>query len=151
MTQDSVAEAPRSNASLRFINPATLAAPPGYTHVVVASGGQTIYASGQVALDAEGQVVGQGDVGAQARQVFENLRLALNAVGAELSDVVKLTTFLTDMVSGRPAFRAARDAVIAGNPPASTLVEVGRLFRDELLIEVEAVAVLSTLPEPARN
>lgn len=130
-----------TSGDLRFINPATLAAPPGYTHVVVASGGETIYVSGQVAVDAAGQVVGAGDVGVQARQVFENLRLALHAAGAELSDVVKLTTFVTDMESGRPAFRAARDAVIANHPPASTLVEVSRLFRDELLIEVEAVAV----------
>ena len=130
--------------ALRFVNPPTLAAPPGYTHVVVAAGGRTIYVSGQVALDASGQVVGRGDVAAQARQVLENLRLALNAVGAELSNVVKLTTFVTDMASGRAAFRAARDAVISQNPPASTLVEVSRLFRDEFLIEVEAIAVLST-------
>jgi enamine deaminase RidA (YjgF/YER057c/UK114 family) len=108
---------------------------------VVASRGQTIYVSGQVAMDAAGQVVGAGDVAVQARQAFENLRLALNAAGAELSDVVKLTTFVTDMASARPAFRAARDAVITNNPPASTLVEVSRLFRDEFLIEVEAVAV----------
>jgi enamine deaminase RidA (YjgF/YER057c/UK114 family) len=130
-----------TSANLRFINPATLATPPGYTHVVAASRGQTIYVSGQVALDATGQVVGAGDVAVQARQAFENLRLALNAAGAELSDVVKLTTFVTDMASARPAFRAARDAVITSNPPASTLVEVSRLFRDEFLIEVEAVAV----------
>jgi enamine deaminase RidA (YjgF/YER057c/UK114 family) len=130
-----------TSANLRFINPATLATPPGYTHVVVASRGQTIYVSGQVAMDAAGQVVGAGDVAVQARQAFENLRLALNAAGAELSDVVKLTTFVTDMASARPAFRAARDAVITNNPPASTLVEVSRLFRDEFLIEVEAVAV----------
>ena len=134
-----------SNAALQFINPATLAAPPGYTQVVIASQGQTIYVSGQVALDAAGRVVGQGDVGAQARQVFENLRLALHAVGAELSDVVKLTTFVTDMASGRTAFRAARDAVISADPPASTLVEVGRLFRDEFLIEVEAIAVVPAM------
>lgn len=131
-----------TNGTLRFVNPATLAPPPGYTHVVVASGGRTIYVSGQVALDAVGQVIGVGDVAAQARQVFENLRLALHAVGADLSDVVKLTTFVTDMATARPAFRAARDAVMTDNPPASTLVEVRRLFRDEFLIEMEAVAVL---------
>jgi enamine deaminase RidA (YjgF/YER057c/UK114 family) len=125
-----------------FLNPPTLFTPPGYSHVVDTRGGHTIYVAGQVALDQSGALVGPGDVGAQARQAFENIRLALAAVGATMGDVVKLTTFVTDMTTGRLGFRQARDAFIAQPPPASTLVEVRRLFRDDLLIEIEAVAVL---------
>ncbi len=129
-------------AHLRFINPPTLAAPPGYSHVVEVRGGRTVYVAGQVALDRRGDLVGAGDVAVQAHQVFENLHLALAAAGANFRHVVKLTTFVVDLATALPAFRAARDAVITAPPPASTLVEVRRLFRDEFLIEVEAVAVL---------
>lgn len=127
----------------RYINPPTLARPMGYTHVVEASGARTFYISGQVALDDSGNIVGEGDMGAQARQVFENLHTALRSVGASFKDVVKLTYFIVDM-SQMQTVREARDQYIQPEYlPASTAVEVRRLAREEFLLEVEAVAVLN--------
>jgi enamine deaminase RidA (YjgF/YER057c/UK114 family) len=96
--------------------------------------------SGQVPLDRDGQLVGEGDFEAQARQVFENLQAALDAAGASWADVVKLNYFLVD-VSGVAAVRQIRDEYVdTAHPPASTLVEVSRLFRDDVMIEIDAVA-----------
>ena len=130
------------SANVRWINPPTLAQPPGYTQVVEAQGGRTLYISGQVALDAEGNLVGPGDVQAQMRQVFENLKAALAAAGADFSHVVKLTYFVADF-SQLEGLRDIRDDYVnTDHPPASTAVQVVRLFREDLLIEVEAVAVV---------
>ena len=125
----------------RFLTPATLSPPFGYSHVVEAQAGTIVYISGQVPLDAEGQLVGAGDFAAQTRQVFENLTRALEAADATWSDVVKLDYFLRD-VGQIAAVRAIRDEYVdTEHPPASTLVEVSRLFRDDVLVEIEAVAV----------
>ena len=126
------------------VNPPGLQTPTGYTHVVTARGGKTVYVAGQVALDAAGNVVGKGDLGAQARQVFANLRTALTAAGATPADLVKLTWYVVgykpDML---PALREARMAFLGdAKPPASTLVGVAALAREDFLIEVEAIAVV---------
>jgi 2-iminobutanoate/2-iminopropanoate deaminase len=123
------------------INPAGLSAPNGYTHVVEVTGGRTLYISGQIAVDAKGNLVGAGDFGAQATQVFENLDVALAAGGATFDDVAKLTIFVTD-VSQLEAFREVRNRHFRKVLPASTIVQVVRLVRPELLLEVEAVAVV---------
>lgn len=124
-------------------NPSTLSAPPGYSHVVAATGGRTVWIAGQVPLDAEGQLVGAGDGEAQTEQVFRNLEAALASAGAGFADVVKLTTFVTTMAV-LPAFRAARDRHIARrDAAASTLVQVVALVHPEFLIEIEAVAVVA--------
>ncbi|MFC9295421.1 RidA family protein [Streptomyces sp. NPDC057011] len=113
----------------------------GYSHVVWGTG-RFVAVSGQCAFDELGEVVGEGDPAAQARQVFENLRRCLAAAGAGFDDVVKLTYFVTD-VAHLPAVRAARDAVIpADRLPASSAVQVSALFRPDLLLEVEAFAVV---------
>jgi reactive intermediate/imine deaminase len=126
----------------RFINPPTIAKPPGFTHVVIASGGTTIYIAGQVPLDVQGNLVGAGDFRAQTRQVFENLKSALAAAGATFNDVVKLNNYFVDM-SNLPLFREVRDQYVNTSvPPASTTVEVRRLYRDDVLVEVEAIAVM---------
>ena len=126
----------------RYINPSTLARPMGYTHIVEARGAQTFYISGQVALDDSGNIVGPGDMGAQARQVFENLHAALRSIGASFRDVVKLTYFIVDMTQMQTV-REVRDQYIQPEYlPASTAVEVRRLAREEFLLEIEAVAVL---------
>lgn len=134
-------------SQLRFLNPSDLPTPPGYTQVVVARPGRTVYVAGQVALDRDGRVVGEGDFLAQCRQTFANVGRALAAADADFSHVVKLTTFVTDM-SALLHFRTARDEVlgpaIGAPPPASTLVQVQRLFRPEFLLEIEAVAVVPT-------
>lgn len=127
----------------RYLNPTALARPTGYTHVVeVPSGGRTLYLSGQIALDAQGKLVGAGDFAKQAEQVFANIDAALKASGATFAHVVKIDMYVTDM-SQLAALRAARDKYIdTKHPPASTLVEVSRLARDGLLLEVEATAVV---------
>ncbi|MGW0748861.1 RidA family protein [Streptomyces sp. NPDC002587] len=118
----------------------------GFSHVVWGTG-RFIAVSGQCAFDENGEVVGEGDAAAQARQVFENLRRCLAAAGATFDDVVKLTYFVTD-VAHLPAVRAARAAVIAADRvPASSAVQVAALVRPELLLEVEAFAVV---PEAGR-
>jgi reactive intermediate/imine deaminase len=117
----------------------SVSTPPGYSHAVQAAG--LIFVSGQVALDGQGRVVGIGDMGAQARQAFRNLGAVLDAAGCSYADVVKLTYFVRD-VDAVAAIRAARDEFVdMANPPASTLVEVSRLFMADLLIEIEAVAL----------
>jgi reactive intermediate/imine deaminase len=117
----------------------SVSTPPGYSHAMRAGG--LLFVSGQVPLDASGAVVGVDDMAAQTRQVFRNLGAVLEAAGATFADVVKLTYFVRD-ISAVAAIRAARDEFIdTANPPASTLVEVSRLFMPDLLIEVEAVAL----------
>jgi 2-iminobutanoate/2-iminopropanoate deaminase len=110
-----------------------------YTDAVRA--GDLLFISGCVALDADGKLVGEGDVVGQARQVFENIGLCLSAAGATFADVVKLTTFLTD-VEDRARINPVRQEFFGDARPASTLVEVSALVLPEFLIEVEAVAVV---------
>lgn len=125
----------------RFLSPETLPKPFGYSHVVDVSGSRIVYVSGQVPLGRDGELVGAGDFDAQTRQVFENLTAALEAAGVAWSDVVKLNYFVTD-VSQITSVRAIRDEYVdTDHPPASTLVEVSRLFREDVMIEIDAVAV----------
>ncbi len=84
-------------ASIRHVNPPELGKPPGYSQIVEVRGGRIIFIAGQTALDAEGIVVGHGDFPAQAAQVFHNLGIALQAVGATAHNLVKLTVYLRDM------------------------------------------------------
>jgi reactive intermediate/imine deaminase len=129
------------SVSKRFLSPETLPPPFGYSHVVDAPAGRVIYISGQVPLDRAGELVGEGDIEAQARQVFENLSAALEAADTSWPDVVKLNFFVVD-VTQIGAVRGVRDEYVnTSQPPASTLIEVSRLFRDDVLIEVDAVAV----------
>lgn len=126
----------------RFINPETIAKPTGYTHIVETTGRRTVYISGQVALDRQGNLIGVNDMKAQAEQVFQNLEAALAAVEASFGDVVKLTYYVVH-ISQIQAVRDARDRYIdPAKPPASTAVEVRRLVREEFLLEIEAIAVL---------
>lgn len=127
--------------AVKRINPATLSEPTGYTHVVEVTGGRTLYVSGQIALDKAGAVVGKGDLKTQTQQAFENLKSALAACGATLDDIVKITVFMTD-VSEIQTFREVRDRYLTKKLPASSLVQVVRLARPELMIEIEAVAVV---------
>ncbi len=127
-----------------FINPETMHHPAGYTHVVEVTAGRPVYIAGQVALNPTGALVGPGDIRAQARQVFDNLQAALQAVGAGFDQVVKLTYYLLDATQ-LPVVREIRDQYVnTQQPPASTAVEVRRLARDDLLIEIEAVAVIAS-------
>ena len=128
--------------NIRFINPSTLATPPGYTYVVEITQGRTIFIAGQVALDQSGHIVGPHDFRAQTQQVFENLKAALAAVGADFTRVVKLNMYVVD-ISQLPTLREVRDRYVnTAEPPASTLVGVQHLFREGFDIEIEGVAVI---------
>src|SRR5262245_3855091 len=125
-----------SSTGVRFINPQQLARPTGYTHVVTASRGLMVFISGQVALDQAGEIVGPGDMRAQAEQVFRNLQVALEAVSAGFADVVKVTYYICD-ISQIAVIREVRSQFfVADRLPASTAVEVSRLVRPEFLIEI---------------
>ena len=108
-----------------------------FSDAVVA--GDTLYVSGLVATDEHGDVVGEGDVVEQTRQIFRNLRRILDAAGAKPSDVAKITVFMRD-VTQRPLINPVRQDFFGEHRPASTLVEVSALVRSELLLEIEAVA-----------
>ena len=104
-------------------------------------GGRLLYISGQVAWDTSGNLVGKGDVRAQARQTFENLRGVLQAAGGDLQNLMKITTYITKL-ENFPAVAEARSAVFQGELPASTLIVVKSLFHPDFLIEVEGVAAV---------
>jgi enamine deaminase RidA (YjgF/YER057c/UK114 family) len=129
---------------LERLTPAGLFKPAAYTQVVVARGRRMVFLAGQVSIDAEGRLVAPGDFSGQVRQVFANLRTALEGAGATPADVTKITIYI---VGYRPEMRAllgeARSAVFGpATLPASTLVGVQALAEPGFLIEIEAVAVL---------
>ncbi len=135
-------ESQRNTAALTHIaEPPGVAPGTGYTQVVSGTG-RLVAVSGQVAFDEQRRLVGEGDPEAQARQVFENLRRCLAAAGADFSHVVKLTYFLTD-IGHLPAVRTARDEALGDLPlPASSAMQVAALFLPEVLLEIEALAVV---------
>lgn len=112
-----------------------------YSQVVIVEGaGRQIFVAGQVARDADGQVVGKGDMAAQIAQVGENIKACLEAAGASLDDVVKTTTYVTDI---EEYFRHAdvRLRYFGKATPTSTTVEVSRLASPEMMVEIEAFAI----------
>ena len=127
-----------------IFNPGSVAAPTGYSHVATVSGGTTIYIAGQVSLSADGTVIGRGDFRAQAARSFENLRIVLAAAGATPSDVVSTNMYVVDISPSKLAdLRAVRaDFYGAGMPPTNTLLGVAALALDDLLFEVDAIAVI---------
>jgi enamine deaminase RidA (YjgF/YER057c/UK114 family) len=132
----------KEEAMIERINAPGLSQPPGYSHVVVASGRRLVTTAGAVPLDAEGNLVGAGDLLVQARQTLENLALALEAVGARGQDVIKVTVYA---VAGERAdlgsvWNAVQESGVAGT--ASTLLGVSMLALEGQLVEIEAIAVL---------
>ena len=105
--------------------------------------GNTLYISGQVAVDPEGNIVGTGDMATQARQVFDNMEAVLAEAGATLDDVVKITVFIKDLQQFAD-FAKVRAKNFSSGLPASTAVEVNSLLFPELLLEVEAIAKIGS-------
>ena len=126
------------------INPSTLPTAPGYSQIVLVSGGTTVYISGQVPLDASGTVVGAGNLEKQARQVFANLKAALTEVGATADHLVRIGIYVVGHGDEKlDLIRRVRDEEIPANPPpASTLLGVERLAISDFLIEVDGIAVI---------
>ena len=121
------------------INPDGLNKPATYSHVVKV--GNLLFISGQVAFDSAGNLVGENDMKAQVRQVLENLKTALASQRADFSNVVKINIFTTD-VEAFLGSAEVRAEYFKGHPPASTLVQIERLARPGLLVEIEAIAAL---------
>jgi 2-iminobutanoate/2-iminopropanoate deaminase len=129
---------------VKFVNPPGLVTPRGYSHAAVVDLGTSrmIIISGQVALDSSGNLVGKGDVFKQTEQVFINIKKIVGSFGGDMDNIVKLGIFMLD-VSQVQAMRDARNKFININyPPASTLLQVSKLFRDDLLIEIEATVII---------
>jgi 2-iminobutanoate/2-iminopropanoate deaminase len=127
--------------TVEFINPAELSQG-SYAHVAVVSGGRTLHVSGQVALDAAGNVVGS-TFAEQAEQVFRNLGLALAAGGAQYHHIVKMNVYVRDLTSDKvKTLRAIRQRHFGSHQPASTLVGTTALVHEELMLEIEVIAVV---------
>ena len=129
---------------LQRLTPTGLFKPAAYTQVIVASGRRMVFIAGQVSIDADGRLVTPGDFAGQVKQVFANLRTALEGAGATPADVTKITIYVVDY---KPELRLllgeARAAVFGpATLPASTLVGVQALAEPGYLIEVEAIAVI---------
>ena len=137
--------APESHL-FRIFNPDSIAKPTaGYSQVAEVNDGKIVYIAGQIALDRSGNLVGKDDFRAQVQQVFENLKAAVEAAGGDFNSVIKLNYYCAEGVDPLQisVVREIRDKYVnTNNPPTSTFVVVKRLARPELLIEVEAVAVV---------
>ena len=133
-----------SKGNVQFKNSPEISSPAGYSHVAVVSGGKMVFLSGQVGLNKQGEMVGKDDFGAQVAQVFSNLKAALAAAGATPNDLIKLNYYVVGLNHDKLlAIRNVRDQFInKEHPPTSTLAGVQALFRDDAMIEVEAVAVI---------
>jgi enamine deaminase RidA (YjgF/YER057c/UK114 family) len=133
-------------ATIQHINPRGLAEAHGYTHVVTATAGTTIYIAGQGAYDERNQLIGAGDHYAQVKQAYHNLCIALAGAGATPANIVKSTIYvvgLTDAALGD--FAKAMEEAWDGKsmpPTAATLVGVERLAYQDMLVEIDAIAVV---------
>ena len=129
--------------AVECINPAEIDTPQTYSHVAVATGTRMVFVAGQEPEDKEGNLVGHGDMAAQAHQVFANIGHALAAAGARPDQVTKLTIFVADYRREHLALiEQGRAALFGGHKPTDTLVGVAALSRPEYLLEVDAVAVV---------
>ena len=133
-----------SNGQVEYLNPEGLPQNPAFTNVVVVSGPvRTIYIGGQDAVDATGQIVGAGDIGAQAAQVFANIQTALEAAGAGPEHVVKWNVLVVQGQSLQEGFAAfQRVWGQRANPPVITMAFVSALANPEFLVEIDAIAVV---------
>ena len=141
----SLVQAQKLQRVVTFKNPTGLSVPKGYSHMAEVDLGKSkmLILSGQLALNDQGELIGKDDIGAQTGQVFSNIKCIVEAEGGTMADVVKLTYYLKD-VSKIQDVRNVRDKYInIQTPPASTLVEVSKLFRDDILIEIEATAIVA--------
>lgn len=128
----------------QYISPPTLNPTNGFSHAVTATGGKTIYVSGQVSVNEKAEVVGKGDFRAQVEHTFENLTAALAAAGATFKDVIKVTYFVVGLTPELVAHvrEVRRKYLDPDHPPASTLVGVAALVVPDWLIEIEVIAVV---------
>lgn len=133
-----------TNKDVTFLNPSTVGKPFGYSHAVIVDIGKNnmVIMSGQVGLDKDGKLAGNGDLASQTEQIFTNIKNIVEAAGGSMNDLVELNYYLMD-ASQVQLVRGIRDKFVnTKQPPASTLVQVSRLFRDDILIEIKATAII---------
>ncbi len=133
-----------SQGSLKLVNANAVATPKGYSHAAQIDLGNAtmLLIAGQVPLDKQGNLVGKDDMSKQTEQVFTNIKNIIEEAGGNMNHLAKISIFIRD-VSKIQAVRDVRDKFVNTNtPPASTLVEVSKLYRDDVLIEIEATAVI---------
>ena len=124
------------------VQPKTLNDPrPRYCQGIITEGGKMLFIAGQTASDAQGNVVGKGDIKAQTRQVFDNIKAVLEAAGGSLDNVVMTTTYITDR-KYREGYNEVRRGIYKKDPPTSTLVIVTGLANEDYLIEIAGIAVI---------
>ena len=122
-----------------YFNPNTLPPPRGYSQVVKV--GSAVYIAGQVGITVDGNVVSKDDATGQARQIWHNLEAAIRSAGGTIENIVKTTTYVTD-IGHAGAARQVRAELFPTNPPTSTLLVVSQLASPEYLMEIEAIAVV---------
>jgi enamine deaminase RidA (YjgF/YER057c/UK114 family) len=128
--------------SRKTIQPNSLNDPrPRYSQGILTEGGKVLFIAGQTASDKDGNVVGKGDIKAQTRQVFQNIKSVLEAAGGSFDNVVMTTTYITDR-KYREGYNEVRRDIYKQDPPTSTLVIVSGLANPDYLIEIASIAVL---------
>jgi len=124
------------------IQPKSLNDPrPRYSQAILTEGGKLLFIAGQTASDKDGNVIGKGDIKAQTRQVFDNIKAVLEAAGGSLDSLVMTTTYITDR-QYREGYNEVRRGMYKKDPPTSTLVIVKGLANEDYLIEIAGIAVL---------
>lgn len=128
--------------SPRYVNPDSVAHLPGLTQAIVLPAGKLIYLSGQVPTNVKGDLVGNGDFRAQAKQTFENIKAVLTAAGSSPANIVKISYYVVGLDDRkRDILREVKAGYLdTKNPPVSTLLGVERLFRADVQLEIEVVA-----------
>lgn len=133
-----------AQSPLKLVNPTSVATPKGYSQVAQIDLGNVtmLFIAGQVPLDKQGNLIGKDDFAKQTEQVFINIKNIIEEAGGTMNHLAKLTYFIRD-VSKIQVLRDARDKFVnTKTPPASTLVEVSKLYRTDVMIEIEATAVI---------
>lgn len=132
------------NRLIEYLKPSGLLNVPSFSQVTTARGGKLIFVSGQVAWDEKGKTLYPGDLEAQTRKTYENLKIALAAAGATFEDVVKFTVYVKnlDTAKWKLVSKVRSEFLSPERPPASTMIGVTGLVYDELLIEIEAYALV---------
>jgi len=128
-----------------IVNPASLAKPSGYSHGVMVEGGRALFLAGQTGMDATGRIAAPGELVAQFRQALANLQAVAAEAGGEMTDIVKLTIFVTDKAAYQANLKPIGEvyrSVFGRYYPAMTLVEVKSLFDDAAMVEIEGMAVI---------
>ncbi len=131
-----------AEANVKFMNPEGLFKPSTFSQIAIARGDTVVYISGQTARDPTSQIVAVGDVKKQAEKVFDNLRVAVEAAGGSMEDIARITTFVVGLKPDDRLWIGEMVKKRFPQPPAHTLVGISALAAPELLIEIEAIAVL---------